>query len=234
MSSPRIGLMVPINNTTLARELGNAMPEATLTTLRIPRGRGLLTPETLPDYQAGALQLARRFEQTPVDVVAYGCTAAGFIGGPTADSALTGALEAITGTPVVTTARSMVLELQAAGAKSIALVTPYLDAVNVCLKAFLEDAGIGVRRFDSLYAADVDELGRITAEQVAAIARTTMDDGCDAMFIACAQLPTQAILAGLRNDFRRPVISANQALTAQVRGALARTSRDLATAERPA
>ena len=229
MNLPRIGLMVPINNTTLARELANAMPQAQVTTLRIPRGPGLLTPETLPAYQDSALQLARRFADEPVDVVAYGCTAAGFIGGPAADRALARDLAAVSGAPVVTTARSMVLELQAIGARSIALVTPYLDPVNVCLKAFLADAGIGVHRFDSLYAADVDALGRITPEEVAAIAMRTMDDDCDAMFIACAQLPTQTILSGLRDAFARPVISANAALTAQVRVALDSASNNVAT-----
>lgn len=226
MTQPRIGLMVPINNTTLARELADAMPEALLTTLRIPRGQGLLTAQTLPAYQGGALKLAQRFADQPVDVVGYGCTAAGFIGGPAADRALAAELAAITGAPVVTTARSMVLELQRVGARSIALVTPYLDEVNACLKSFLEEAGIRVRRFDSLYAADVDVLGSITPEQVEAIARTTMDDGCDAMFIACAQLPTRTILAGLQEAFGRPVISANAALTAQLRGVLAQSAAE--------
>lgn len=216
MTAPRIGLMVPVNNSTLEGELSAWIPEARVTTLRIPRGPGLLTPETLPAYQAGAVELARTFARAPVDVVAYGCTAAGFIGGPAADRALTEELHALTGVPVVTVARSMVLELQALGAKSIALVTPYLEPVNDKLKAFLADAGIGVRRFDSLYAADVAALGRITADQVAGIARSTMDDECDAMFIACAQLPTRTILETLRREFGRPVISANSALATRV------------------
>ena len=216
----RIGLMMPINNTTLAGELAAWLPGARITTLRIPRGPGLLTPETLPAYQANAFALAKTLADDPVDVVAYGCTAAGFIGGPPNDRALAAELNAISGAPVATIARSMVLELQAIGARNIALVTPYLDPVNEKLKAFLADAGIGVRRFDSLYAADVNALGRITAEEVDAIARTTMDDSCDAMFIACAQLPTRSILHALRADFGRPVISANAALASQVRHVL--------------
>jgi maleate cis-trans isomerase len=42
-----------------------------------------------------------------------------------------------------------------------------------------------------------------------------MDDHCDALFVACAQLPTHAILDELRREFRRPVLSSNWATTQQ-------------------
>lgn len=215
MNAPlNVGLMVPINNTTFEGELLAWLPAgSTCTLLRIPRGKDLLTPATLPAYKAQALALAGRFAGPGIDVVAYGCTAAGFIDGPAGDAELARNLAATTGKPVVTTARSMVLALQEAGAKNIALVTPYLDAVNTQLKAFLADGGIQVRRFDSFYAATVDELGRITAPAVAALARKTMSDDCDALFIACAQLPTRAILDELRGELARPVLSANWATT---------------------
>ena len=92
-------------------------------------------------------------------------------------------------------------------------MTPYLEAVNVQLKAFLADGGIRVRRFDSFYAATVDELGRIESAAVAALARKTMNDDCDALFIACAQLTTRDILDDLRREIGRPVLSANWSTT---------------------
>jgi maleate cis-trans isomerase len=204
----KVGLMVPINNTTFERELPAWLPGgSSCSTLRIPRGEGLLTRETLPAYKAQALALAARFAGLEIDVVAYGCTAAGFISGPAGDARLARELAEITSRPVVTTARSMVLALQEIQAKHIALVTPYLDAVNQQLQAFLADGGIQVRRFNSFYAANVEELGRIQSDAVARLARETMDDGCDALFIACAQLPTYEILDGLRREFGRPVLS---------------------------
>jgi maleate cis-trans isomerase len=108
----------------------------------------------------------------------------------------------------------MVLALQAAGASNIALVTPYLDDVNDRLKAFLSAGGIAVRRFASFYAPDVEALGRIQADEVARLARSTMGDDCDALFIACSQLPTLTILDGLAHEFDRPALSSIQA-TAQ-------------------
>jgi maleate cis-trans isomerase len=37
--------------------------------------------QTMPAYRAAALQLARQFIGTDLEVIAYGCTAAGFISG---------------------------------------------------------------------------------------------------------------------------------------------------------
>ncbi len=206
-----VGLMVPINNTTMEREVLAWLPAgSTCATQRIPRGKGLLTRETLPEYVAQALALAKAFDDPAVDVVAYGCTAAGFISGPAGDAALQSDLAAITGKNVVTTARSMVLALQEIGATKIALVTPYIDSVNTQLKAFLADGGIEVKRFNSFYAQNTDELGRIEAHQVAKLARETMRDDCEAMFIGCSQLPTFEILGDLRREFGRPAFSSIQ------------------------
>jgi maleate cis-trans isomerase len=206
-----VGLMVPSNNTTMEHELLAWLPPgSSCATQRIRRGKGLLTPETLPDYIAQALQLAKAFDHPDVDVVAYGCTAAGFISGPAGDAALQKNLADITGKNVVTTARSMVLALQEIGATKIALVTPYLDAVNTQLKAFLADGGIEVKRFNSFYVQNTDELGRIEAHQVAKLARETMGDDCEAMFIGCSQLPTCEILGDLEREFGRPVMSSIQ------------------------
>jgi len=217
----KIGLMVPINNTTMEREMLAWLPAgSTCTTLRIPRGKGLLTAETLPAYRAQALSLAAQFRDQEIDVVAYGCTAAGFISGPAADASLGVDLAEVTAKPVVTTARAMVIALQEAQAQNIALITPYLDNVNDRLKSFLADGGIRVRRFNSFYAANVDELGRIQSDAVARLARTTMDEQCDALFIACAQLPTFDILEDLQREFGRPVLSSIRATVQQVRRAL--------------
>ena len=206
-----VGLLVPANNTTMERELPAWLPAgSTCRTLRIPRGKGMLTRETLPEYRANALALAESLADPGIDVVAYGCTAAGFISGPAADAKLQADLNSVTGKPVVTVARSMVLALQEAGARDIALVTPYLDAVNDQLKAFLAAGGIRTRRFNSFYAKDVDELGRIEAPAVARLARETMDDGCDALFIACSQLPTRDILGDLERELGRPALSSIQ------------------------
>ena len=52
MSKPlKVGLMVPINNTTMERELTSWLPAGTqCVTLRIPRAKGMLTSAAIPAF----------------------------------------------------------------------------------------------------------------------------------------------------------------------------------------
>ena len=205
--------MLPSNNTTMEGEFLAWLPAgSTVTTVKIPRGPGLLTAETIPAYRDNAISLARQhFGEGAVDLIAYGCTAAGFISGPSGDAALSAMLSEATGLPVVTTAHAMVSALQHDRAKRVAVVTPYHDSVNAQLVAFLADGGIEVVRLETFRAPDVAALGRITAEEVRNLARATMGSDCDALFIGCSQLPTHAILDDLQREFDRPAWSSIRA-----------------------
>lgn len=211
----RVGLMVPENNTTMAHEtLAWLPPGSRVETLRIPRGKQILTRETLPAYREVALTLASRFARDDIDVVIYGCTAAGFISGPSGDASLAQELAEVTNKPVVTAARSMVLALQScAQARTIALVTPYPETVNRQLALFLDEAGIAVQRMSTMDLKDTAALGRVEAHQVELLARRAMASGpdVDALFIACSQLPTATILSGLEQEFGRPAWSSIRA-----------------------
>lgn len=213
MDTPlKVGLMVPANNTTMERELLAWLPPgSTCRRIGIPRGAGMLTRDTMPAYRDAALRLAESFRDDRPDVLAYGCTAAGFISGPAGDAELSAALSDLLGCPVMTTARGMVRALASDGAREIAVVTPYQDGVNRQLEDFLADGGIRVRRLASFRAPDTDALGRITAEQVRALAEETMGEDVDALFIGCSQLPTHAVLDGLAARFGRPAWSSIKA-----------------------
>lgn len=208
----RIGLMVPINNTTMEPELLAWLPAgSTCRTLRIPRGKGTLTPQDLPAYIGQAMEMATAFADNGIDLVVYGCTAAGFMAGPDRDAEIAARLYEITRKPVVTTASAMIAALRHLGARNIALVTPYLDLVNERLRGFLEQSGIGVEVLASFRAQSVDDLAAIKPAQIAALSREVMRASCDALFIACSQLPTREILAELERDFGRPAWSSIKA-----------------------
>ena len=212
MNALRIGLMVPINNTTMERELIAWLPPgSTCRTLRIPRGKGTLTAADLPAYVAQAMTMAAELAAADIDIVVYGCTAAGFLAGPSRDAEIAAELAAVTAKPTVTTASAMTAVLDHLGARNIALVTPYLDAVNERLQAFVEQCGVRVEILSSYRAHTTDELAAITGTQIAERAREVMGASCDALFVACSQLPTQAILPGLEREFGRPAWSSIRA-----------------------
>ena len=64
MTTPHhVGLMVPINNTTMENELVSYLPaQSTCQTKKIPRGQGMLTRDTIPAYKAQALEIAQQFD----------------------------------------------------------------------------------------------------------------------------------------------------------------------------
>lgn len=203
----RVGLMVPANNTTMEVELPQWIPCGPCDVVRIPRTRGLLTEQDIPSYVAQAIELAQHFVSHPVDVVVYGCTAAGILAGRERDASIGRELAAVTGAPAVTTAGSMIRWIESQRLRRIALVTPYSDAVNTKLIGLLGDAGAEVRHLARFDVNNVDELGAITASEVNAKARASMRDDCDGMFIACSQLPTADLIAPLARMFGRPVAS---------------------------
>jgi maleate cis-trans isomerase len=210
----RVGLMVPASNTTMAGEMPGWLPPGSSVT-RL--GIALDTPgrEDMERYRDAVVALAEAtFSPDSHDVLAFGCTAAGFVAGPRGDAELAEGLARATGLPVVTTAGAMVAGLREVAARDIAVVTPYQDETNARLRDFLLESGIGVRRLETLRAADIPALCRITAPEVEALARATMGADCEALFIACTQLPTQPFLAALAADFARPVLSAISATAA--------------------
>lgn len=207
-----VGLMVPANNTTMEPELLAWLPEgSSCRTLRIPRGKATLSPADLPEYLAEAIRLAAGLRDEDVDVVVYGCTAAGFMAGPARDAEVATELAKITGKRVVTTASSMIAALEHIGARLVVLVTPYLDIVNARLKAFLTQSGIRVDALSTFGAQTVDELATITSPQIAQRVRETVRPGVDAVFIACSQLPTYAVIGDLERELGIPVWSSIRA-----------------------
>ena len=203
---PRIGLLVPMSNTTMEAELAGWMPEGTtFDTLRIERPPGLSSRETLPDEKKRARLLAARFAGKSLDLVIYGCTATGFLAGPDGDAAIADALCEAARTPVVTTARSVANALANCNARDIALVTPYRDQVNDCLKAYLACANIRVRALKGFGDLTIDQLVRIEPQDVLKLAREASSNDCDTLYIACSQLPTRAIVPLLEQELGRPV-----------------------------
>ena len=221
-----VGLMVPANNTTMEPELLAWLPEGSCCrTLRIPRGQGMLTPADLPEYVDRALSLATQFVDEDIDLVVYGCTAAGFMGGPARDAEVAAKLAKTTGKRVVTTAGAMVASLEHIGARRIAVITPYLDLVNERIRAFLAHSGISVEILSTFNARTVEELAAIQPRQIAERARAVIQPGIDALFIACSQLPTRAIIDDLERELAIPVWSSIRATAWQ---ALGMTERALA------
>jgi maleate cis-trans isomerase len=205
-------IVVPENNTTLEPEIAALCPAlAPIPVARVKRPARTLLPEDLPAYGAATLDAIEPFTGQQFDLVVYGCTAAGFLGGPEGNAKMVEKLHERMGAAVVSTAGAMIDALRSEDVSSAAVVTPYLAPVNDGLRNYLKSSGIEVETLDSFYCKTTAELGSITEEQVLDLALRTVTPRSEALFIACSQLPTLNTVAKLRAQLDIPVWSSIQA-----------------------
>ena len=205
----RVGLLVvPANNTTMEHEMNALCPDlAPFLVARVKRPARTLTRDDLPEYRASTLEAVEPFLSQKPDLVVYGCTAAGFLGGRAGNASMVEALRARTGAEVISTAEAMEQVLAHEAVTATAVVTPYLTPVNDGLREVLGEAGVAVETLDSFFCETTAALGEITEDQVREKALTTVTPHSRALFIACSQLPTLNVVPSLRAQLNIPVWS---------------------------
>jgi len=208
----RVMIVLPENNTTIEPEIAALCPALTpLAVARVKRPPRTLLLEDLPAYGEATLDAIAPFANEPWDLVIYGCTAAGFLGGPDSNARMVAFLRERTGAIVVSTAGAMVDVLREDHVTETAVVTPYLAPVNDGLRRYLEASGIHVEKLNSFFCKTTAELGAITEDQVIELARQTVAPSSKSLFVACSQLPTLRAIPQLRRDFGIPVWSSIRA-----------------------
>lgn len=219
MQTLTVLLVVPDTNTTMEREVPQLWPGITLRRVGIPRPMRPIVVSDLPAYRQATLDAVAGYAAgDPPDVVLYGCTTAGFLAGPAADREMQHALSQAAGAPAVTTASSMVAALSEAGINRPAIVTPYLEASNRALIAFLAAEGIEVARLDSMNFTTVEQYNNVSAPQVRSFAAVSGAlPQADGLFIACTQLPTLPFLKALGLELGKPVRGAIEATVCSAR-----------------
>src|ERR1700736_572500 len=81
----KVLIVVPENNTTMEPESSALCPAlARIQVARVKRPPRTLLLEDLPAYTEATLEAIEPFAAEPLDLVIYGCTAAGFLAVPTA------------------------------------------------------------------------------------------------------------------------------------------------------
>ena len=211
----RLGLIVPPTNTANEAEWQRVLPEGiTVHATRMPLHAQSDRP--VADDDAIAVDLRRTagdVAQAGVAAIAYGCTA-GSMTVPL--DRLPQIVLAATGIPGVTTAGAVVDALRAVGARTVALAGPYHEPMIEHEAAFLRVLGFRISGMRGLGigasgSADFVRLRTVSPAQVYALARATVVAGTDALFLACTDLATLAVVDALEADLGIPVITSNQA-----------------------
>src|SRR3984885_5009260 len=177
-------IVVPENNSTMEPEISALCPAlAPLAVARVKRPPRTLLLEDLPVYAGATFDAVAPFATEPWDLVIYGCTAAGFLGGPGSNARMVERLRERTRAIVISTAGAMIDALRAACVSETAVVTPYLQPVNDGLRDYLESSGIQVETLNSFFCKTTAELGAVTEDQGIDLARRTVTPQSNSLFL---------------------------------------------------
>jgi maleate cis-trans isomerase len=142
-------------------------------------------------------------------VVAYACASGSFVDGTAGEAALVELMTEAGAPRAVTTAGGVVQALSELRVRRVALVTPYIDALNDLLVAFLD--AHGVETVASTGLGLLGQIWRVSDEELVNSVRAVDRPDADAVFISCTNLTTYDLIAPLERELGKPVITANQA-----------------------
>ena len=209
LQQARTLIVIPENGTMMEPEVSAMCPELSpLVVARVPRSPGMLTLETLPALEQRSIDVLEAHLSFEPDIVIFACTVAGMLSGPERHERYIERLRQIAGVDVVAVAPAMTQALRASGVTATTVVTPYMHAANEAVKRYLRESGIDVEYFDSFYPGSIENLMKITEDDVRTKVLETVGPKSTSVFVSCAQLPAMNIIPGLRKQLGMPVWSA--------------------------
>ena len=216
---PRFGLMIPSSNTMMEVDFARDLPPGTaLHTARMylkdttPAGENRMLDEF-------ALPAARDLGTARPDVVVFGCTSAGALRGNDYDTELCRRISELTGAPTVSTIGSVREAIEASGAGSIGVITPYVDELNEKIKASIEADGTQVAAITGLGITDNFEIAQVGHDEIVAFAerslgRLAAEASIGLVFVSCTNFGAMAARPAIAERLGLPVITSNQAVLA--------------------
>jgi maleate isomerase len=168
-----------------------------------------------------ALPAASDLATARPDVVVFGCTSAGALRGNDYDAELCRRITEVTGVPTISTIASVRAALRETGADRVGVITPYVDELNVKIKASVEADGAEVVRIAGLGIAENVAIADVPPAEIEEFAVKELG-GLDigAAFVSCTNFAGIAALPGIRDRLGVPVVTSNQAVLAAALGAL--------------
>ena len=206
----RLGLIVPSSNTTNESEFWQRRPDG----VSIHTARMRLedvNEDDLIDMAADVEAAAADLSTADVDAIAFGCTTGSLVKGAGYDEEIRETIEDVAGVPAVATSTAIMHAFDALDARSLAIATPYTDAMNDREVEFLEGNGYEVTAITGLGIEPNVGIGRQSPETAYRLGRQVDGADTDAVFLSCTNFRTFEVIEQLERDLGKPVVSSNSA-----------------------
>ena len=205
----RLGMLTPSSNTVLepvTTAMLAAIPEVTAHFSRFPVTEIALSPAALGQFDdSHILRAAELLAHAKVDVIAWNGTSSGWLGFE-ADHRLCRRITEATGIQATTSMLALNELLATLGARTIGLVTPYLDDVQARIVANYAGLGLTCPGERHLRLQDNFSFSEVSEDEIAAMTREVAAARPDAIAIVCTNMRGASAVAGLEAELGLPVM----------------------------
>ena len=206
--TPRVALIVPASNTVMEPDCARAALEVTVWRIQLDsvtrEAEERMLDEELP---------ARLDEIAPTkpDLIVFGCTSAGALGGLSHDAAIARRIHEATGADVVTVVGAMVEHFDAVDHTQVAVFTPYTGELTRAVAACATESGYHVPMATGMGLVDNEEIGKVAPDEIVSFVSKRMHGlNPDAVFLSCTNWRAVEAIEPLREALRLPVLTSNQ------------------------
>jgi maleate isomerase len=206
--STRLGLLTPSSNTVLEPMTAAMLagtPEITAHFSRFRVTEIALSDQALQQFDNNELvRAAELLAHAKVDVIAWNGTSAAWLGFDR-DERLCARIKEATGIAACTSVLAFRDLFAQRGIKRVGLVTPYLDDVQAKIIANWSAAGLDCSAERHLRLRDNFSFADVTTDDIAAMTRAVVGEGCDAVAIVCTNMRGASIAPALEDVLGVPV-----------------------------
>ena len=199
----RLGMLTPSSNTVLEPTtcaMLAGLDDVSAHFSRFPVTEIALSPGALAQFDdAPILAAARLLAHAKVDVIAWNGTSSGWLGFD-ADERLVSRITAETGIAATTSMLALNEVLAARGARRVAFVTPYLDAVQARIVANYAAIGFECVAERHLGLQDNFSFCEVDAATLAGMVRAVAEARPDAIAVICTNLRAAGLVAALEAE----------------------------------
>jgi maleate isomerase len=206
----RAGLLVPSGNSVAEPEIRAMLPRGVsmLVTRLALRGS---SPAELMGMLDQLEAASRLLADAEVDCIAFHCTAVSTFA-PELAGNIRERIQSASGIRCLTTADAILEGLRRLNAKTVSLLTPYIDAVHEREVAFLTENGFAIKGSANLGINTNTEMARFGPERLLDWAGRNVDCNADACLISCTAIKSAPVIAQLEKASGLPVLTSNQSM----------------------